>query len=146
MLADALTKEKADAHDLLRACIRSGVYQLADESVTLESAAAERERRRVRRELSSSHAEGPQPPAEQVSCVVCEMVGVSAVGDPDSVRSLLESLTTVASPYPTIVKCVSSSRKMSVTIPAMVLDSGLTGSTRGIKVTLSYHNSTNYIQ
>eukprot|EP00959_Pyramimonas_sp_CCMP1952_P208668 4365035-Pyramimonas_sp.AAC.1 len=74
------------------------------------------------------------------------MVGVSAVGDPDSVRSLLESLTTVASPYPTIVKCVSSSRKMSVTIPAMVLDSGLAGATRGIKVTLSYHGSTNYIQ
>eukprot|EP00959_Pyramimonas_sp_CCMP1952_P174652 3650033-Pyramimonas_sp.AAC.1 len=62
MLADALTKEKADAHDLLRACVRSGVYQLADESVTLESAAAERERRRVRRELSSGHAGAPQPP------------------------------------------------------------------------------------
>eukprot|EP00959_Pyramimonas_sp_CCMP1952_P450639 9435363-Pyramimonas_sp.AAC.1 len=83
MLADALTKEKADAHDLLRACIRSGVHQLADESLTLESAAAERERRRVRRELSSGQAGAPQPPVEHVSCVVCEMVGVNAVGDPD---------------------------------------------------------------
>eukprot|EP00959_Pyramimonas_sp_CCMP1952_P274494 5738309-Pyramimonas_sp.AAC.1 len=74
------------------------------------------------------------------------MVGVNAVGDPDSARSLLESLTTVRNPCPTIVKCVSSTRKMSATIPAMVLDSDLTGAMRGMKVTLSYHNSTNYIQ
>eukprot|EP00959_Pyramimonas_sp_CCMP1952_P433463 9077181-Pyramimonas_sp.AAC.1 len=43
MVADALAKEKAEAHDLLRVCVRSGVYQLADESSSLRAAAAERE-------------------------------------------------------------------------------------------------------
>ena len=45
MLADALTKEKPEPHDLLRACIKAKVYQLADEPTVLQHASPERERR-----------------------------------------------------------------------------------------------------
>ena len=42
MLGDALTKDKAEAADLLRACVRASA-QLADESSTLQRAREERE-------------------------------------------------------------------------------------------------------
>ena len=45
MLGDALTKVKAGATDLLRACVRASVYQLADESSTLQRTREEREAR-----------------------------------------------------------------------------------------------------
>eukprot|EP00959_Pyramimonas_sp_CCMP1952_P183871 3844704-Pyramimonas_sp.AAC.1 len=82
MVADALRKEKPEAHDLLRACIRSGVHQLADESTTLEEgAAAERERRRIRREASSSDPAHDAPyPVANVSATL--MVRFTANGDP----------------------------------------------------------------
>ena len=38
MLGDSLTKDRADAADLLRACVRASTYQLADESSTLQRA------------------------------------------------------------------------------------------------------------
>ena len=45
MLGDALTKYKAEAADLLRACVRASAYQLADESSTLQWAREEGEAR-----------------------------------------------------------------------------------------------------
>ena len=45
MLADALTKESAEAVDLLRACLRQGQYQVSDEDHVLRWRARERERR-----------------------------------------------------------------------------------------------------
>jgi hypothetical protein len=51
MLADALTKDKGDAADLLRAVIRSGKYQISDEEAVLQMKAEERERRRERGEV-----------------------------------------------------------------------------------------------
>ena len=45
MLGDALTKDKAEAADLLRACVRASAYQLANESFTLQRAREEREPR-----------------------------------------------------------------------------------------------------
>ena len=46
MLADSLTKESVEAFDLLRACIRSGQYQISAESNVLEMRAKERDRRK----------------------------------------------------------------------------------------------------
>ena len=43
MLGDALTEDKAEAADVLRACVRASAYQLADESSTLQRAREERE-------------------------------------------------------------------------------------------------------
>ena len=43
MLGDALTKDKADPADLLRACVRASASQLADESSTLPRAREEPE-------------------------------------------------------------------------------------------------------
>ena len=45
-LADCLTKDKAEPTDLLRAVLKSGIYQLADEPAVLERALIERERRK----------------------------------------------------------------------------------------------------
>ena len=45
MLADSLTKESAEAVDLLRACLREGLYQVSDEDTVLRWRAKERERR-----------------------------------------------------------------------------------------------------
>ena len=45
MLADALTKESAEAVDLLRACLREGLCQISDEDTVLRWRAKERERR-----------------------------------------------------------------------------------------------------
>ena len=42
MLGGALTKDRAEAADVLRARLRASAYQLADESVTLARAQAEK--------------------------------------------------------------------------------------------------------
>ena len=46
MLADGMTKEAADALDLLRACMRSGKYQVSPEEDVLQWRASERSRRK----------------------------------------------------------------------------------------------------
>ena len=56
MLADALTKDKLDPVDLLRACMRSGTYQISPEEHVLAQQAAERELRMQRRQLASNHS------------------------------------------------------------------------------------------
>ena len=48
MIADGLTKDKLDPADLLRSCVRSGVYQIAPETTVLARQAAERELRKER--------------------------------------------------------------------------------------------------
>ena len=58
MLADGMTKEAADALDLLRACMRSGKYQVSPEKDVLEWRANERDRRKQvaeRRAKFSAH-------------------------------------------------------------------------------------------
>ena len=54
MLADALTKDKMDPIDLLRACMRSASYQISPEQHVLAQQAAERELRVQRRNLALS--------------------------------------------------------------------------------------------
>ena len=49
MLADALTKDKLDPVDLLRACLRSGTYHISPEEHVLAQQAAERELRTQKR-------------------------------------------------------------------------------------------------
>lgn len=46
MLADGMTKEAADALDLIRACLRTGKYQISPEEAVLEWRAHERQRRK----------------------------------------------------------------------------------------------------
>lgn len=46
MLADSLTKESADAYDLIRGCIRAGMYQVSPEATVLELGSKERDRRK----------------------------------------------------------------------------------------------------
>ena len=46
MLADSMTKESADALDLLRACVKVGKYQISPEQDVLEWRANERQRRK----------------------------------------------------------------------------------------------------
>ena len=46
MLADSMTKESADALDLLRACIKAGKYQISPGEDVLEWRAHERQRRK----------------------------------------------------------------------------------------------------
>lgn len=46
MIADAMTKENADALDLLRACVKAGKYQINPEDNVLEWRALERETRK----------------------------------------------------------------------------------------------------
>ena len=48
MIADALTKESIEAMDLIRACLKSGHYQISDEDHVLEWRAAERQLRKSR--------------------------------------------------------------------------------------------------
>ena len=43
MVADGLTKDKADPLDLLRACMRRSQYQISSEQTVLEQQADERE-------------------------------------------------------------------------------------------------------
>jgi hypothetical protein len=59
MLADALTKDKADPIDLLRSCVRHGRYQISPEELVLQQQAEERERQEqklpdVQKSLGSS--------------------------------------------------------------------------------------------
>ena len=49
MIADGLTKDKADPVDLLRSAVRHGQYQISPEKLVLEQQAEERERRKKSR-------------------------------------------------------------------------------------------------
>ena len=61
MLADALTKESPEALDLLRACLRTGRYQISPEEKILELRADERNRRQT---FAQKTACGPKGSAE----------------------------------------------------------------------------------
>ncbi|CAK0846977.1 unnamed protein product [Prorocentrum cordatum] len=85
-------------------------------------------------------------PTPSVACaVVGQMVGFTARGEAHAARSFLQSLTDAETSYPNIVGCVAADRKMTVKVPAGVLDTGLKAS-RHMRVTLTYHNNTNYVQ
>ena len=58
MLADALTKDKMDPIDLLRACMRGATYQISPEQHVLAQQAAERELRVQRRNQALSKEKG----------------------------------------------------------------------------------------
>ena len=59
MLADGLTKDKAEPMDLLRSVLRSARYQLADEQTVLDRKREERERRRqVAHQRAKAHEKG----------------------------------------------------------------------------------------
>ena len=49
MLADSLTKDAGDPTDLLRACIREGLYQISPEETVLQMQADEKRRRMLRK-------------------------------------------------------------------------------------------------
>ena len=60
MLGDTLTKDKAEAADLLRACVRASADQLADQSSTLQRAREERDVRsltKVQQDLAGANGE-----------------------------------------------------------------------------------------
>ena len=57
MLADSLTKESADAFDLLRGCLRQGLYQISPEAQVLEYRAQERALRKERNQPDKSQPE-----------------------------------------------------------------------------------------
>lgn len=62
MVADSLTKDKAEPMDLLRSCLRTARYQLADEQVVLDRKKAEKERRkRVAHSRAETKAFSDQP-------------------------------------------------------------------------------------
>ena len=57
MVADGLTKDKAEPADLLRSVLRNARYQLADEQLVLERKKKERERRRQRGAVRAKQTE-----------------------------------------------------------------------------------------
>jgi hypothetical protein len=63
-LADALTKDKAEPCDLLRACMRSLTYQLANESKVLDEAARERERRKLMGKKAAAQSQAGVNPTQ----------------------------------------------------------------------------------
>lgn len=75
-LADALTKESADAMDILRGAIVSCKYHLHAESTVMEAAADQRQRRLAKRQ--GPHAE-PSAQASQVFFVASAVVSPSMV-------------------------------------------------------------------
>ena len=62
MLADGLTKDKLDPADLLRSCVRSGVYQIAPETAVLARQAAERELRKARQSKHNNNTHESKVP------------------------------------------------------------------------------------
>ncbi|CAK0846606.1 unnamed protein product [Prorocentrum cordatum] len=74
-----------------------------------------------------------------------EALMVAFAANPRTVRRLLQSLTDAETARPELVSCVAATRKMMIKVPAGVTDSGLR-SNRRMKATLSYHNSSSYVQ
>lgn len=68
MLADSMTKESADALDLLRACVRSSRYQISPEETVLELRAKERDRRKLfsQRAVCSTNSREPVSEGEHI--------------------------------------------------------------------------------
>ena len=66
MLADGLTTDKIDPIDLLRACIRSGNYQISPEAHVLPQQATERERR-LQRHSQPMHASCQKGPVNDIA-------------------------------------------------------------------------------
>ena len=54
MIADGLTKDKADPIDLLRSCVRAGCYQISPEEFVLAQQAEERALRAQKRQSQSN--------------------------------------------------------------------------------------------
>jgi hypothetical protein len=53
MIADGLTKDRADPVDLLRSCVRKSSYQISPEQTVLDQQAEERSRRQQRKGVSA---------------------------------------------------------------------------------------------
>ncbi|CAK0813192.1 unnamed protein product, partial [Prorocentrum cordatum] len=119
MLADCLTKDKAEPADILRSCVRHGTYQLADESSVLAQASAGRALRKQ----------------------ACEqMVKIEAKNSASGARSFLEGLAEAGEG-----NIEGSSNKVKVQIRAGILDDRLSGKQSASQITLVRHASTGYI-
>ena len=127
-LADALTKNTADAVDLFKSCMRSGEYQLSPEHIMLERAAAERTWRKQRQVFSQSSSLQSEPSVSSIAFVVqqgicfelsepvntvCVMVVFPSLGNELQMRSFLESLDS---------EHASSATSVKVKVPAMLID------------------------
>ena len=64
MLADAFTKGLGDPIDLLRACLKKGEYQIAEESIVLQNQAAEKQQRLLRKQALLQIPERTNRPCE----------------------------------------------------------------------------------
>ncbi|CAK0827600.1 unnamed protein product, partial [Prorocentrum cordatum] len=84
-------------------------------------------------------------PKEKSALTSMNQAGNWLAGQTRTARSLLQSLTDAETSYPRMISCVAAGRKMTVKVPAGVLDTGLKSS-RNMRVTLIYHNNTNYVQ
>lgn len=87
-LADALTKENADAMDILRGAMKSNIYHLNNESVMLQSAAEQRALRARKKKTPEDF--GSEVWWVRDFKIVKKMVKISAKGLTEEVRALFE--------------------------------------------------------
>ena len=78
MIADGLTKDKADPIDLLRSCVRQGRYQISPEELILQQQSEERERRKqkmdsVQKDFSSGQQDRVTSVTKQTYSGGCEL-------------------------------------------------------------------------
>ena len=130
MLADGLTTDKAEPSDLLRACIRHGVYQLADEATVLARAATERQNRE-------------SLPTSNQTTAISRMVKIACIGESKVVRCMMENLMEVAATERKIV--ISASRCVGK-FPVKKMLSDLREEESNERWALTFHDNTGNIQ
>ena len=86
MIADGLTKDKADPIDLLRSCVRQGRYQISPEELILQQQSEERERRKqkmdsVQKDFSSGQQDRVTSVTKQAYSSGCELFQGSTVDE-----------------------------------------------------------------
>jgi len=147
-LADALTKESAEAMDILRGAICSGKYHLHAESKVMEAAAEQRQLRLARRSVQSAEVTAQ---ASQVLLVrdalVPTMVKVDAKGFSETqVRSLFECMVSeFVKDDEEFQKHLTQNQSMcKAKVPAKVVDTKVF-SDSDVMVTYTYHKTTGMI-
>ncbi|CAE7038139.1 RE2 [Symbiodinium sp. CCMP2592] len=95
MVADSMTKESADALDMLRACLRQGSYQISEEGTILQWRSDEKERRKLLAQgKHADSAEDTTPASELHPELAWVGQGIHGAERREGVRILARSIMT----------------------------------------------------
>ena len=150
-LADALTKETAEAMDLLRAAMTTNKYHLNNESTMMEAAAIQRQMRLSRKSPESTSGDAQKADSSEVCFVRCfrdPMVKVAVENiSEEEIRALMECMVShwVKDSEEFLANMTQTRAMCRARIPARLVNSKVFGGEEN-KLTFIYTKTTKMIQ